>query len=67
VTSPSAFAVDEIVSGDAVMREWVLLASHRSAGKLARGRPANLAAGQQNPKSGTGRLNPFGAYNRDDD
>ena len=63
----AAFAVDEIVSGDAMMREWVLLASHRSAGKLARGQPANLAAGQQNPESGTGRLNPFGAYNRDDD
>ncbi len=62
-----AFAVDEIVSSDAALREWVLLASNRSAGRLARGQPANLAAGQQNPKSGTGRLNPIGAYDRDDD
>jgi hypothetical protein len=40
----AAFAVDEIVSSDAVMREWVLLVSNRSAGKLARGQPANLTA-----------------------
>jgi hypothetical protein len=39
-----AFAVDEIVSGDAVMREWVLLASNRSSGGIARRQPANLAA-----------------------
>jgi len=63
----AAFAVDEIVSGDAVMHEWVLLASNRSAGRLARGPPANLAARQQDLKSGSGLLDPFGAYNRDDD
>ncbi len=38
------FAVDEIVSGDAEMREWVLLASNRSSGEIARGQPANFAA-----------------------
>ena len=45
-----AFSVDEIVSGDAVLREWVLLASNRPAGKLARGRPANR---QHYAKSGS--------------
>ena len=40
----AAFAIDEIDSGDAVMREWVLLASNRSAGQPARGRTADLAA-----------------------
>ncbi|MCH8852280.1 MAG: hypothetical protein IID41_06455, partial [Planctomycetes bacterium] len=38
------FAVDEIVSGDAEMREWVLLASNRPPGEIARGQPANFAA-----------------------